>query len=146
MPSDPQPLRGAGFQGLDVASNADDEALRQELRRFLLEARDGEGFHPDTWPPALIRDPAQTEARLTEVAGAKYSYHELDNFTDLIARSLEALPDVARVQRSGVLDQRIFLDYSQEVLASYGMRPSDIKDRLQQQNTPVPGGQLQVRT
>ena len=78
------------------------------------------------------------------MAGAKYSYRDLDNFTDLIARSLEGLPDVARVERSGVLDQRIFLDYSQEVLAAYGMRPSDIEDRLQLQNTPTPGGQLQV--
>ena len=130
--------------GLDLASGAPDEELRRVLQHFTLEEPDGQDFHPDSWPPAFIRDPAKAEARLTAVAGAKYSYHDLDNFTDLIARSLEALPDVARVQRSGVLDQRVFLDYSQEVLAAYGLRPSDIKDRLQLQNTPTPGGQLQV--
>lgn len=141
---DPRPLKGSGFVGLDIASGADEDALRRELRHFLLESSDGQGFHPDIWQPAIIRDPAQSEKQLTAVAGPRYSYHDLDNFTDLISRSLEALPDVARVQRSGVLDQRVFLDYSQEVLAAYGMRPSDIKDRLQLQNTPTPGGQLQV--
>ena len=144
LAQDPRPLQGAGFSGLDLASSADDASLRRELRHFLLESADGEGFHPDTWTPALIRDPTTSEAQLTAVAGPKYSYHDLDNFTDLISRSLEGLPDVASVKRSGVLDQRVFLDYSQEVLAAYGMRPSDIKDRLQLQNTPTPGGQLQI--
>ena len=144
LAADPRLLDGPGFAGLDVASSAPDEDLRKVLQHFSLEQPDGQDFHPDSWPPAFIRDPANSEAKLGAVAGPKYSYHDLDNFTDLIARSLEALPDVARVQRSGVLDQRVFLDYSQEVLAAYGLRPSDIKDRLQLQNTPTPGGQLQV--
>ena len=80
-------------------------------------------IHPDSWPAAFIRDPADTEARLAAVAGDKYSYRELDDFTDLMGRTLQGAPEVAKIDRKGVLPEQIFLDYSQQRLAEYGMTP-----------------------
>ena len=60
-------------------------------------------IHPDAWKPAIIRDPAETEAQMLEVAGAKYSYHDLDNYTDLLQRTLQGVPETSKVSRSGVL-------------------------------------------
>ena len=47
-------------------------------------------IHPDSWPAAFIRNPADTEARLAAVAGDKYSYRELDDFTDLMGERCRA--------------------------------------------------------
>jgi len=69
-------------------------------------------FHPDTWGP-------HHHSRCT-VASDRYSYRQLDDFTDLIQRSLQRVPPVAKVTRAGVLPEEIYLEYSQERLASYG--------------------------
>ena len=89
--------------------------------------------------PAIIGDPAEAEAKLTEFAGAKYSYRQLDDFTDLIQRTLQGVPEVSTVTRSGVLPEQIYLDYSQQRLAQYGYDPSKLKDVLNAQNITLPG-------
>ena len=101
-------------------------------------------IHPDAWQPAIIRDPADTEARLQEVAGAKYSYRDLDNYTDLMQRTLQGVPETSKVSRSGVLPEQIYLDYSQQRLAQYGYDPSKLKDVLSAQNITLPAGSLEV--
>ena len=60
-------------------------------------------------------------ARLAAVAGDKYSYRELDEFTDLIQKTVQTIPAASKVERSGVLAQRVYLDYSQQRLAAYGL-------------------------
>jgi hypothetical protein len=62
------------------------------------------------------------------VAGDKYSYRELDDFTDLISRTLLGIPQASKTQRAGVLNQTIYLDYSQERLASYGFEPVALRN------------------
>ena len=101
-------------------------------------------LYPDAWSPAIIRDPANTEAELQKVAGAKYSYKQLDNYTDLIQRTLQGVPETSTVTRSGVLQEQIYLDYSQQRLAQYGYDPSKLKDILNAQNITLPAGSLEV--
>src|SRR5439155_27263087 len=91
---------------------------------------------------------AQIAARLgahiiKAVAGDRYSYRDLDDFTDLMQRSLQTVPSVARVTRAGVLGQRVYLEYSQERLASYGLQPGDLAGLLQARNAILPGGVLE---
>ena len=139
-------FQGPGFIGLDVATTLDDNALRQFANGFVQERLHQSDIHPDSWQPAFIRDPAQTEAQLTKVAGKKYSYRQLDDFTDLIQRTLQGVPEVSRVDRSGVLPEQINLLYSQQRLAQYGYTPSKLKDILSAQNITLPGGTLEVGT
>ena len=46
--------------------------------------------------------------------------------------------------RSGVLQEQIYLDYSQQRLAQYGYDPSKLKDILNAQNITLPAGSLEV--
>ena len=101
-------------------------------------------IHPDAWKAVFIRDPEETEAKLAAVAGDKYSYRDLDDYTDLIGRTLQGAPEVAKIDRKGVLPEQIYLDYSQERLAAYGLTPSNLKDILGARNITLPGGQLEV--
>ena len=141
---DIRPLEGAGFVGIDMRTKADDAAVHAYLTRFLIESLGVARFQPDAWTPVVIRDPAETEPRLYAVRGDKYTYRELDKFTDLIGRSLQAVPMVTIVQRSGVLPEQIFLTYSQEQLAALGVQPANIQKVLAARNTPIPGGVVQA--
>jgi len=141
---DTRVLEGPGFLGVDGATNADDGAVEKYTQRFLQERLHSAEIHPDAWTAVVIRDPAETEAKLATVAGDKYSYRELDDYTELIARTLKTLPIVSKVTRSGLLDERVFLEYSQERLASYGVTPGQLSDVLSSRNITTPGGVLDV--
>ncbi len=142
--SDPHFFEGSGFIGADVSSPLSDDQLRALGERQVLEKLHSSELHPDSWPAAFIRDPAETEARLAAVAGDKYSYRDLDDFTDLMGRTIQGAPEVAKIDRKGVLPEQIYLDYSQQRLAAYGVTPANLKDILGARNITLPGGQLEV--
>jgi multidrug efflux pump subunit AcrB len=142
--SDAHFFQGSGFIGADVSSPLSDDQLRALGDRLVREKLHSSEIHPDSWPAAFIRDPADTEMRLAAVAGDKYSYRELDDFTDLIGRTVQGAPEVAKIDRKGVLPEQIYLDYSQQRLAAYGYTPSNLKDILGARNITLPGGQLEV--
>ena len=142
--SDAHFFEGSGFIGADVSSPLSDDELRALGDRLVMEKLHSSEIHPDSWPAAFIRDPADTEMRLAAVAGDRYSYRELDDFTDLIGRTIQGAPEVAKIDRKGVLPEQIYLDYSQQRLAAYGYTPSNLKNILGARNTTLPGGQIEV--
>lgn len=144
MARDMRAIEGAGFTGIDAATDVDDAALLEAARQFVSERLQAAELHPDAWRPVVIREPQTTQAKLAAVAGDKYSYRELDEFTDLIEKSLETIPMVSKVSRTGTLDEKVFLFYSQERLAAYGIGPSMLPDALSARNITTPGGQLEA--
>src|SRR6516165_3300940 len=139
-------FEGPGYVGLDAITAFDDETIRLRGEQLIQATLHRSEIHPDAWQPAVIRDPADTEARLQRVVGAKYSYRDLDDFTDLLQRSLQGVSETSKVSRSGVLSEEIHLDYSQQRLAQYGYDPSKLKDVLGAQNITLPAGSLDVGT
>ena len=137
-------LHGPGFVGVDIATPADDKALLALAQDFMQNRLGYSGFYADAWSPIVIRDTAETLARLTASPGDKYTYRELDQFTDLLQRRLLSVPQVAKILRSGVLPEQVFLGYSQEQLAAYNIQPTSIKDILSARNTTIPGGLFQA--
>ena len=144
--TDVRMLEGSGFIGVDAATSKDDAAVGEYVQTFLRQRLHASELHPDAWPPILVHDPSETATKLAAVAGDKYSYRELDDFTDLITRSLKGLSVVSKVQRSGLLDERIFLEYSQERIASYGVSPTALRNALSARNITSAGGVLEVGT
>ena len=141
---DPRVVAGPGFLGVDLATRHSDAELVAALGRFAEETIRVSELHPDVWRPVVVRDPADTEARLASVRGDRYSYRELDQYTDTLQRYLQALPLVSKVSRAGVLPEQIYLDYSQERLAAYGLKPSALGDVLAARNITAPGGVLEI--
>ncbi len=139
---DIRPLDGSGFAGLDAAIVPGVD-LQDVTKKFITDHVGTSVFpavHPDAWPPVLIGDPASTEAVLMASAEAKYTYRQLDRYTDLVQRTLETLPNVEKVSRSGVLPEWIQLAYSQRRLASYGVSPSRLAQIISERNTIRTGG------
>jgi multidrug efflux pump subunit AcrB len=137
-------IQGGGFFGFDGASDAGDAELLGFVREFTSERLQSAEFHPDSWPPVVVRDPAETRAKLMEVAGDKYTYRELDDFTDRIEKTLKLIPQVSKVSRAGTLNESVFLFYSQERLAAYGIQPAKLDDILSARNISTSGGQVNV--
>jgi multidrug efflux pump len=137
-------FEGSGYIGSDGVSSADEGTLIANIQRFSREKLHQSEIHPDAWPPVIIRDPKETQAKIASVAGAKYSYRELDDFANLIGRTVLGAPQVSKVDHTGVLPQAVFLDYSQQRMASYGLQPADLKNALGARNIVLPGGTLEV--
>ena len=143
--SDVRAFSGAGFTGVDLATNLSTSDLQSALKKFADQNLQTDEFHPDAWQPAIIGDPSTTTAALQAVAGDKYTYRDLDDFTDTIQRSLKTLPIVSKVERSGVLNENVFLNFSQERLAQYKLTPADLSNLLAARNLPDSGQTLNAQ-
>ncbi|RPJ62751.1 MAG: efflux RND transporter permease subunit, partial [Acidobacteria bacterium] len=137
-------LEGPQFVGVDGITNLPDSALLAHLHGFIRQRLRVAEFHPDAWQPAVVRDPAKTRTSLLAVAGDKYSYRELEQYTDVLKRTFQTVPQVSKVERLGVLDEQVTLAFSQERLASYGITLGRLRDVLRARNTALGGGQMEV--
>lgn len=99
-------------------------------------------LHPDVWDPIVIPAGAPVRDALRGKAGAKYSYRELDDFTERIERAVRGTPEVSRVTRVGLLEEQVELLYSQARIAGYGIVPGTIPGAIEKRNTTIPAGTL----
>ena len=90
-------IEGDGFVGLDARTDTDEKKLRGLALEFIRERLRTSELHPDAWRAAVIFDPAETELKLSQVAEAKYSYRQLDDYTDTLRKALLAVPIVSKV-------------------------------------------------
>jgi multidrug efflux pump subunit AcrB len=95
---------------------------------------------PDVWDPIVLTPGAPLIDVLTRQAGPKYSYRELDDFTDQIEKAIRIAPEASRVTRVGVIEEQIEARYSQSRLAAMGIVPAGIRAVLQSRNTTLPAG------
>jgi multidrug efflux pump subunit AcrB len=141
---DERVIEGTGFVGVDGIAGKDEAALREYAQRFVQERLRASEFHPDSWPIVVIYNPAETQKKLAAATGDKYSYRELDDYTELISRTLKTLSNVSKVTRTGLLSERVYLEYSQERLAAYGVKVGGLEQLLSDRNITVPGGMIEV--
>lgn len=144
MSTDIVPINGPAFIGLDLKPLVDKETLLNYVDEFSNQKLGLSSFHIDAWDPILISDTKETQKKLRAVNGDKYSYRDLENITEMMIENYQTLQDVSIIQRSGNLNQRIYLDYSQEVFASYNITPAKIKTALNNRNVIIPGGEVEI--
>src|SRR6266849_5071447 len=140
----PQVISGSGFVALDGVSEKDDASIHRFVEEFFQKQLQRSDLHPDGWTPIIIRDPHDARAKLTSVAGDRYSYADLDNFSDLIARTVQGARETSKVERRGLLPQVVYLEYSQERLAEYGLQPAALAEILRARNIIAPGGAFEA--
>ncbi len=139
-----QVIQGSGFVGVDGISDRDAASINRFVQAFFRTQLQRSDLHPDGWMPLIIRDPHDVRTRLTSVAGDKYTYAELDNFSDLIARTVQGAPETSKVERRGLLPQVVYLEYSQDRLAEYGLQPAALAQVLRARNIIAAGGELET--
>ena len=98
---------------IDGITGKDDASVNRFVEKFFEKHVQRSELHPDVWRSIVVHDPAEIRMKLAEVAGDKYSYADLDDFSDLIARTVEGAPETSKVERRGLLPQAVYLQYSQ---------------------------------
>ncbi|MEF3696039.1 efflux RND transporter permease subunit [Desulfolutivibrio sp.] len=141
--SDTQVYAGPNLVVLDGATAAAPQTLRQAIYDYAVSEVHLSEISPDIWEPAVIRDPADAREALLAVAGSKYSYRQLEAYTDQIMRRLLGAPIVSKVTRWGVQQEAVYLEYSQERLSAYAVDPWRIKEALAARNVSGAGGVLE---
>jgi len=139
----PEIVPGSGFIAIDGIAGKEDTDLNRFVEMFSQTHLQRSDLHPDVWSPIVVHDPHDVRTKLSAVAGDKYSYAELDDFSDLIARTVEGAPETAKVERRGNLPQAVYLQYSQYRLAEYGLQPADLSKILGARNIVAPGGEFE---
>ena len=140
----PEIILGNGFIAVDGVSDKGDSSINTFIKTFFQMQLQRSELHPDAWEPIIIRDSHETRERLTKVAGDKYSYADLDDFSDLIARTVQGAQETSKVERRGVLPQTVYLDYSEARLAAYGLQPAALGNVLSARNIIAPGGAFET--
>src|SRR5437763_36724 len=144
-------IKSRSRAGLSVVYAEVDESVTDTEKKFdnikikldsLTELPQRADLHPDVWDPIVIAPAAPVRQSLREKAGAKYSYRELDDFTEHIERAVRGVPEVSRVTRVGLLEEQVELLYSQNRIAGYGIVPGIIPAALEKRNTTIPAGTL----
>jgi multidrug efflux pump subunit AcrB len=143
---DVRPVSVGSCSGIDFATTKSDDEFRAYAQQFIEKRLQQYDLHPDAWGPIIIRDPQSTKERIAAVASDRYSYRQLDDFTDLIQRTLQRVPEVAKVQRVGVLPEQFYLEYSDARLAAFKLQPTKIKDILGARNVTAPGGIVETQS
>jgi multidrug efflux pump subunit AcrB len=133
-----------GMLVLDAATNLDEAGFRDALYRFAEERLGSGSLHPDIWPPAVFRDTGKALESLSASAGDKYTWRELEAFTDELRRGLSTVPTISKVTRWGVRNENVFLEYSQERLAPLNLDPGKLKSIIAGRNIALPGGVVDI--
>src|SRR5215467_7442602 len=94
-------IYGRGFLGVDGKTSFDDPQIQAYIRQFVATRLHVSEFDPDLSEPVIIQNPSETQQKLSAVATAKYTYAQLDAFTDLIGRTLLGVFQTSRAERKG---------------------------------------------
>ena len=133
-------IDGDSFVVMRLATGKEVGAVARAVRRVWEELPQRADIHPDVWDPIVITPGVSLAEILKREAGPKYSYRELDDFTDLIEKAIKIAPEASRVTRVGVIEEQIEARYSQNRLAALGIIPAAVRTVLQSRNTTLPAG------
>lgn len=106
--------------------------------------------HPDVWPQVLAGDletlAAGMKRRVQAEPGgvARYSYEELHRFADQLQDRLRQAPRVGKIEQIGVVDEALYLYYSNRKMSPYGQDPASLARRLEQRNMNQSGGMVEL--
>ncbi len=73
-----------------------------------------------------------------------FTHRELRDYVEDIRSKLLTVPDVSKIEILGAQDERIFIEFSMEELATLGIDRSALIAALQAQNLVVPAGTIQT--
>jgi multidrug efflux pump len=138
--TDPRVIEGGSFVVIRLAARGDAGTSAREVRRVWEGLPQRADIHPDVWDPIVITPGVALVDLLARDAGPKYSYRELDDFSDRIEKAIRNAPEASRVTRVGVIEEQIEARYSQNRLAALGIVPDAVRGVLQTRNTTLPAG------
>lgn len=81
---------------------------------------------------------------IVTLTGEGYNYRELKEVADEVREELLNLPDAAKVEISGIQEERIFVEYDNARLSEYGISTSQLQQSLESRNILISGGSVKL--
>jgi len=134
-----QSMAGLSVIHVRIADRYQDmEPIWQRLRN---KVRDSEPELPDGVIHPRVNDEfGDVYGILLALTGDGYTSRELKEAAEDIRNELLRVRDVAKVELHGAQEERIFIEFSNALMAQLGFSPSQLMNILQAQNTVQPSG------
>jgi multidrug efflux pump subunit AcrB len=133
-----------------ILADLETHASRSELERFIADftrtvtGTDRELYHPDFAAPLLWMADEDPLPQLRASAPPRYSYHTLELLARDFEDSLKQLDSVGKVTKIGVVQEVVYLLFSDASVAGYGLTPESVMAAIAARNAVIPGGTLRT--
>ena len=117
-------------------------ALFLQLRKKMSDVRPD--LPPDAIGPAVNDEFGDVDSVLYAITGDGASYAELKDVAEALRKRLQRVADVSKVDLYGDQDERIFVEFSANKLATVGVPLATMLDSLAKQNALAPAGEFQT--
>ncbi len=137
-------LAGRSDVQVEVKEEFGEDEVQQiwdELRRRVAEA--AQRLPPGAATPLVEDDFGDVYGMLYAVSAPDYSEAEIRDMARYLATSLNTVPQVGKVQVSGVPEEAVFLELDQQQLVRLGLPLESVLQSIGAENTVVPTGAVE---
>jgi len=138
--------QGHSFILVDLETSA----CRADLQRLIAEftrrffGTDRELWHPDFAQPILLMGDEDPLPQLRATAPPRYSYRTLELLARDFEDELKQVTSVGKVTKVAIVQEAVYLLFSDANLAGYGLSPEMVKDSIAARNAVIPGGTMRT--
>ena len=133
-----------GISIINVAINESEYILQPIFDRIRRKVEDVKGQLPDGAQVTFKDELGDVFGIIIALTAEGFNYSEMKDIADTIRDDLIRLPSVAKVELSGVQDERIYIEFDASRLAESGLTQRKLQDIISATNIIVPGGNITV--
>ncbi|WP_432737578.1 efflux RND transporter permease subunit [Maridesulfovibrio sp. FT414] len=138
-----QSMTGLSIIEVEFQDNQKDmKPIWQKLRNKVSDA--ASSLPPEAMTPSINDEFGDVYGILVALTGDGFSYRELKDVADYTRDKLLEIPSVGKVERWGLQDERIFVDFSNSRMAAAGISPFALGQMIDHQNSIRPSGSSKV--
>ena len=125
-------------------------ACRADLERFIgnftrtVTGTDKELYHPDFTRPLLLMGDEDPLPQIRASAPPRYSYRTLELLARDFEDALKQVESVGKVTKVGIVQEAVYLLFSDANLAGYGLTPEAVIGSISARNAVIPGGTMRT--
>ena len=139
-------VQGNSFVLVDLKTSAS----RDELQHFIADftrtvfGTDRQLWHPDFTQPILLMGDEDPLPQIRASAPPRYSYRTLELLTRDFEDELKQVESVGKVTKIGIVQESVYLLFSDANLAGYGLTPDAVMNSIAARNAVIPGGTMRT--
>jgi multidrug efflux pump subunit AcrB len=133
-----------------ILADLETHAGRADLERFIagfartVTGTDRELYHPDFTAPFVLMGNEDPLPQIRASAPPRYSYRTLELLARDFEDSLKQIDSVGKVTRIGIVQETVYLLFSDANVAGYGLTPEMVMGSIAARNAVIPGGTLRT--
>lgn len=133
-----------------ILADLETPASRANLEKFIagftrnVTGTDRELYHPDFTPPILLMGDEDPLPQIRAFGSPRYSYKTLELLARDFEDELKQVSSVGKVTKIAIVQESVYLLYSDANLAGYGLTPETINGSIAARNAVIPGGTLRT--